>query len=840
VIRYFLAALIAHFRKAPSLFLLTVLGVALGVASVVAIQIINRNAIGAFSAGIKAVSGDVDLTILGQTTTFPEELYSQVLATEGVAAAWPLYQIDVAWADRDDFFLQVFGVDLLAPVRLPFNSAPADLSQALFEPGWIAVTPSLAQEMGWTIGDSIVVTSGTRRVQLVIGALVDFQKVSPLASRKMAVMDIAQVQGLLGRSGRIHQIDVQVREETETRELIPRLRNRLGPSVQIVTPQQREEQAADLMGAFRLNLTALSLISLFVGLFLIYTSTQASLLRRRLEFGLLRSVGATRAQVFGLILGEVSLLGLFGVILGLPIGYWVAKSNVEMVSATLTNFYLLQEIDSLQLSPSIYALAAGIGLGGAIAGAFFPAIDISRKNSKSLLTAFTLHEKANSLALPAFGMGWLVLMLSTLWFWFAGQSWKPAGFVLAIAVLVALPLLTPFLIQQICGRIKTRGFGLGYSLKSLAARLQTTSFAVSSLAIAVSMLMGITLMIGSFRKTVEVWVQTTVQADIYLTTPSWRAEAEATLDPELVSALAAHPGVVAVDRLRRLLVSIENKRLSLAGVDMALSGGQSRFPLLEGDRMEVLRKVQQGGVLISEPLARKAELDVGDLLQVYAGAGKLEFPIAGIYYDYTSELGSAAMDLAVMGETFGPGPINSLSLYLEEDRDPERVIDEIKARFPDTPLQIRSNQRLREEIFEIFDQTFAVVRILQLMSLLIAVCGIMLTLLVLARERIAELALYQALGASRLQIFRLFVGKGLGMGLIALGLGSAAGAVLAAILIFVINRTYFGWTIQVYWPGWPVLQQSAAILTAALLASLYPAFRASETPAEELSRDDLQ
>jgi putative ABC transport system permease protein len=480
----------------------------------------------------------VDLTILGQATTFPEELYSQVLATEGVAAAWPLYQIDVALDDRDDFFLQVFGVDLLAPVRLPFNSAPADLSQALFQPGWIAVTPSLAQDMGWAIGNPIAVTSGTRRVQLVIGALVDFQKVSPLASRKMAVMDIAQVQGLLGSSGRIHQIDVQTQEGTSREELILRLQNRLGPSVQVVTPQQREKQAADLMGAFRLNLTALSFISLFVGLFLIYTSTQASLLRRRLEFGLLRSVGATRAQVFGLILGEVSLLGLFGVILGLPIGYWVARSNVEMVSATLTNLYLLQEIDSLQLSPSLYALGAGIGLGGAIAGAFFPAIDISRKNSKSLLTAFTLHEKANSLALPVFGMGWLVLMLSVLWFWFLGQSWKPAGFVLAVAVLVALPLLTPFLIQQTCGRIKTRGFGLGYSLKSLAARLQTTSFAVSSLAIAVSMLMGITLMVGSFRKTVEVWVQTTVQADIYLTTPSWRAEAEATLDPELVSALA--------------------------------------------------------------------------------------------------------------------------------------------------------------------------------------------------------------------------------------------------------------------------------------------------------------
>jgi putative ABC transport system permease protein len=197
------------------------------------------------------------------------------------------------------------------------------------------------------------------------------------------------------------------------------------------------------------------------------------------------------------------------------------------------------------------------------------------------------------------------------------------------------------------------------------------------------------------------------------------------------------------------------------------------------------------------------------------------------------------MDLATMNEHFGPAPINSLSLYLEADRDPEQVIDELRARFPEVPLRMRSNQHLREEIFEIFDQTFSVVRILQVMSLLIAVCGIMLTLLVMARERISELALYRALGAGRLQIFRVFVGKGLGMTLIGLTLGTVGGTVLAAILIYIINRAYFGWTIQAHWPGWPVAQQYATILAGALLASLYPAFRASRTPATELSRDDL-
>jgi putative ABC transport system permease protein len=268
--------------------------------------------------------------------------------------------------------------------------------------------------------------------------------------------------------------------------------------------------------------------------------------------------------------------------------------------------------------------------------------------------------------------------------------------------------------------------------------------------------------------------------------------------------------------------------------------GQSRFPLLEGDRLRVLRQLrEQGAVVISEPLARKSALEVGDRLPLYGPRGMEEFPIAGIYYDYSSEVGSAAMDLATMDQHFGSAPINSLSLYLEPDREPEQVIDELRARFPDIPLRMRSNQNLRQEIFEIFDQTFSVVRLLQGMSLLIAVCGIVLTLLVLARERISELALYRALGASRFQIFRVFVGKGLGIGLIGLTLGTVGGIGLAAILIYVINRAYFGWTIQAHWPGWPMAWQFATILAATLLASLYPAFRASKTPATELSRDHI-
>jgi len=247
----------------------------------------------------------------------------------------------------------------------------------------------------------------------------------------------------------------------------------------------------------------------------------------------------------------------------------------------------------------------------------------------------------------------------------------------------------------------------------------------------------------------------------------------------------------------------------------------------------------EGAVLISEPLARKAGLALGGRVTLTTPDGPRAFPIAGVYYDYSTEGGAVVMDLRTLAAAFGPGPIHSLALYLEHGRDPDRVIQELRRAMAEAPLLVRSNRRLREEVFAIFDQTFAVTRILQAMTLLIAVAGIALTLLVLARERGPELALYRSLGATRRQLFGLFVGKGLGMALLALGLGLAGGTALAAILVFAINRAYFGWTIQVHWPWGALAGQVALSLAAAVAASLYPALAASRTPATELSRDDL-
>lgn len=840
MIRYLTATVLARLKSGKALFLLTAFGVVLGVAAVLSIQIINRNALAAFKGGLEAVSGEADLSVLGTAETFPESLYVAVLADSGVETAWPAYRVTVAVSGDEPVFLDLVGADLFVPSGLPIDSGFNNIGEPLLVPGWVAITPAFAAANELELGDTLLTSLGSSRVWLTVGALVNFQAVAPLASNKLAVMDIAQAQALYGSRGAINQIDIRLRSGQDVESVRARLAAVLGTGVEVLTPTQREQRASDLLGAFRLNLTALSLISLFVGLFLVYSSTQASLVRRRAEFGLLRSLGATRGQVLTIILFEVGLLGAVGVAAGLPLGYWVAAANVDAVSATISNLYLLNEIETLHLPPSLYVLAAVIGIGGALIAALQPALEMSRRDPSSLLTPFTLHERLKSAAVPLFVAGALLLVLTGLWYLLLGQSWRPAGFALAVNLMLGLSLLAPLVIRLMTGPVRVSRLGFAYSLKTLGARLQTTAVAVAALAVAVSMLVGITLMVGSFRRTVDVWVGTTVRADVYITTESWsRSGRAARLDDSLVEALSALPGVVSIDRLRSLSPTVGGRRIFLSAIDLDFTL-TDRFNLLEGDYGNARVAVRdQGAALISEPLSRRMDLSVGDTLVVDRPGGLVLFPVAAVYYDYGYESGAAMIDLGTMERSFGSGQISNIALYLSEDSDAEEMVDLIRSRFPEAPLNVRSNRRLRTEVLRIFDQTFAITRILQVMSLIVAATGIALALVVLARERLSELALYRALGATRRQIFRIFLGKGIAIGVLALLMGAAGGSILACILIYVVNRAYFGWTIQFHWPLRELAQQAVTILFAAAAASLFPALRASRTPATELSRDDL-
>ncbi|MBD3222252.1 FtsX-like permease family protein [bacterium] len=844
-----LGAMLAHWRQSRTLTVLTVLGVALGVGSVVCIQLINQGALAAFAGGMRAVSGEADLVVLGHGPDLDETIYREVLAHPDVRAAWPLVRAWAKVAGREDEFVDIVGVDVFAPVDYPVDVGGSDaalggLADMLTDPGWIALTPEFAGELDLAVGDTFTVAVSDRLLTLSVGALVDFRRRAPLASRKLALMDIAQAQHLLDRGGHVDQIDVRIRRDRDLATAQRRLQDTLGPGVRVLSPEQRQESAAGLLAAFRLNLTALSLISVMVGVFLIFSAVHASLVRRRRQFGLLRSLGAERGQVLRVILLEAALLGVAGTLVGLPIGYGAAMLNVDTVSSTLTSIYLLDEIEQLRFPPLLVVVAVAVGLGGALLGALLPALDISRRDPVALLGAAGLPERIGRMApgLALLGLG--ILLAVGIWYSAGGHELRTAGFVLAFFLMVSLPLMTPLVLRAVCSRIPPRGFGWRLGWRGLATRLQSTSFAVAALAVTVSMLVGITLLIGSFRATLDTWIARSLTADIYVTGASWQRDLGRTaLSDTVRTRLAAHDAVEYVDLQRRREGRTDSGRpvrlIAIAREGRTDEHWSARTPLLAGDLDRLAGRLDDGAVVISEPLARGLDLAVGDSLRLATPDGPRARPIAGIAYDYASEHGVAYMAVPTLESMIGPVGVAAMALTLEPGRDPERVIDALRSELAGHALELRSNRRLRAEVVDIFDQTFAITRILQFMALVIAVCGVSLTLLIMARERATELALYRALGATRRQVFGLGLGEGTGLGALGLALGLGGGAALAAILILVINRDWFGWTIRFALPAGALLAQAVWIMGGAVLAAVYPALRASRTPASELTREDL-
>lgn len=853
---YLLRVLARHLRQSRTLLALTVLGVALGVASVVAIQVLNQGSLRAFDGSVRAISGQADLTVTGVLPTMPESLLPVVLADADVEAAWPLVRAAVAVAGRPDLNLDVVGFDVFAPVRYPLQDVAAAqddpfarLAEALSVPGWVAITPELAAAEGWARGDTIRVGSGSRAVRLVVGALVDFRRFEPLAPRRLAVMDIAQAQELFGRPGLVQQVDVVLREGGDAGTAAARLQAALGPGVRVQTPEQRRQDASGLLAAFRLNLTALSLISVFVGVFLVLTTVQASLVRRRREFGVLRSLGATRSQVLALVLAESAALGALGTAAGIPLGWLAARQNLQAVSATLTSVYVTEGIERLELPPLVALLGAVVGLLGAVGGAVLPAWDLARRDPLRLLSPLALHEGAGRGAGRLAAAAGAMAAAGTLWFAAFGHGLRLGGFLYGLVMMLALPLLVPLVVRTACRGARPGGFGLALSLRNLLARLQTTSFAVAALAVTVSMMFGVTILVGSFRQTLVTWLDVTIRADVYISSESWqRAGNDAFLEDDVLDGLRGWPGVLSVEEQRRLRVLtpagrpvwLNGLRLTdrpLPGAPQADLAG--RLPLLQGESESAVAGLRGGGALVGEPLARKAGLGVGDTLRLAGPRGPVALPIHGVTYDYTSEGGTAFVTMDVLSREFDAAPPNNAALFLAPGTDVEATVDALRRAFDGRPLIIRSNRTLRAEVLAIFDQTFAVTRTLQGMALLIAALGVSVTLLIQSHERAGELALLRALGATRRQVFGLFLGEGAAMGALGLLLGLGGGVGLAALLILVINRTWFGWTIRPAWPGADLAVQAAVVLAVAALAAVYPASRARLARPGQLARDDL-
>jgi putative ABC transport system permease protein len=678
---------------------------------------------------------------------------------------------------------------------------------------------------------------------------------------------VAEAQGLAGRDATLDRLDLRVAEGPGGEARLDAVRALAPPDARLSEAGSREATMAGMVRAFDLNLTALSLLGLLFGVFLIYNTMTFSVVQRRRLFGTLRALGTTRGELLRGVLGEAFVLGAAGAVLGVASGIVLGRGLVRLVTRTINDLYFVVSVEGLLLPPEVLAKGALMGIGATLLASLPPAWEATTVSPREALTRSTVESRVRALVPRAAAVGGLLLVAGAGLLVLTSRS-LVAAFGGLFAVLVGLALLVPAATVVVLAVARPALAKVGGILGAMAARgvvtsLSRTAPALASLVIAVSVVVGLGIMIQSFRGSVVRWLDVTLQADLYLSSPGVVSNRlEGRLPLELADAAAGLPGVEGVSTYLGTELVTEAygvARFVALGLDPR---GERSLDLLavadatgpEPAREAAFRAFRAGeGVLVSEPFAFRHDLRVGDPVRLPVGDGGApgaEFPVLGIFRDYGSEMGTVMVartawdrlldreagtlsgDAERAGDA-GPGDVTSLALFLDpavarDATSVERLMAELR-RVAGAPVEIRSNRELRRLTLEVFDRTFEITRVLRLLAFVVAFIAVLSALMALELERGRELGLLRATGMTPGQTWGLVSAQTGIMGLVSGLFALPVGVALAAVMIHVVNRRSFGWSLDMEVGLALPVQAVALALAGAVLAGIYPSWKMSRT-----------
>jgi putative ABC transport system permease protein len=795
---------------------LTVLAVALGVAVVVAIDLAGKAAAGSFRSSLESLAGPASLEIQANGGV-AEEWMGRLSALPLKARFAPVIE-DLATIDGIGN-VPLYGVDLVARLSAAGGGAPPAESGIL-------VSRALARRLGLGVNRQLSAVIGDARRTFTIAGIADAK------DAEFLVLDIAEAQQALNRYGKLDRIEVTVSPREDFARAERRIRALLPPSYSLDKPGTRSEENQRMLRAFRWNLRVLSYISLVVGAFLIYNTIAVGVVRRRGEIGVLRALGAGRRDVLWLFLGEALLLGLAGSLAGVALGRWLAGGAVGLIADTVNSLYTSSRPAPVSLDPGEALLGLLAGTAVAFLSALAPAREAMNVPPAEAMGrgAHEHHARLHWRRSLGWAAGLAVLALAASR---AGPiGGNPAGgYASALLAVGATALAAPAVVlalNRLTRRAARRLFGAEglFAGRSLAASLARTSVIAAALATAIAMMASVGIMVGSFRQTVLVWLDTQLRADLYIR-PAGRTGADQypALSPEIAPVVAAVPGVAAVDVFHALEFRYQGQRATLGGGDIGIVRRYGRLRFLPGeDRDAILRSLPgRDRAIVSEPFANKHGIRPGARLEIPLGDRTLAATVAGIYYEYSSTQGYVILDRGTLLKYLPGQPPTNLAVYLRPGADPIAAQREIQKRTAAYRIVIAPNRALRRNALEIFDRTFAITYALEAVAILVAMLGAANSLLALVLDRRREFGLLRYLGASGRQIRRMVLLEAGFLGLLANLLGLALGLVLSLLLIYVVNKQSFGWTIQFHPPTALLALAVLAVWCVTVLAALYPA-----------------
>lgn len=806
---------------------LTVLAIALGVAVVLAIDLAGTAAAGSFRSSMETLAGETDLEIV-TAGGVPENLVGRLNGLPYPLHITPRIEDYAIVAADTKQTLPLIGLDLVAEAsegRASFGLNSADDAWkylSAMDSVWVG------ESLGWKRGETIALLVNDQVATYTVRGVFPDSK----GNTSAIVMDISAAQYALKRFGRVDRILIRVPQFPNLEEWQRRIGQALPSGVQLRAAGTGTNENRRMLAAFRWNLRLLSYIALIVGAFLIYNTISVSVVRRRVEIGIVRALGANRGLVLAAFVGEAACFGLLGALIGIPLGRLMAGGAVRSMGATVEALYVSSRPGAITLTPVSVFLAVLVGVGVAVASAYSPAREASLVPPVEAIAqgrreyATHVHKRRDVWIAAAVGLT------------AAAASRAPAlggkplfGYFAALLLICASAFAMPALVDAIAAvasRSLKRVLGVEAVLasRSLSSSLRRTSVLVGALSTAIAMMTAVGIMVGSFRQTVLLWMGDQLPADLYMRPAgSPAADRHPTISVELTEKIARLPGVAAIDRLREYEISYEGMPAGLGSIELNVLREYHNADFLSGrSTSEVLAELHNSNaVLVSEPFANKHHLRAGDAITLSLGENRAAFRVVDVYYDYSSERGVILMDRSAMLRYLPDPAASNLAIYVAPNTRMEDVRAEIEKAAAGHRVLMFTNRDLRGEALRIFDRTFAITYALEAIAVLIAVMGIAGALLALVIDRRRELGLLRFLGAASGQIRKLIVIEAGLIGLLANLAGVALGLALSLILIYVINKQSFGWTIRFHWPVAVLLGALTMVYAATVLAGLYPA-----------------
>ncbi len=816
----FHALVLGPLREHPGRSLLAVLAIALGVALGVAVHLVNASAVGEFGLAARHLAGEADLVVRGPRAGFDEALYPSIARHPRVEAANPAVELEVPLAGRNAS-LKIVGFDPLRAAQVQPSLLPerAGLTLDLFDAESVLLSPSAAEWLGLKTGDTLTIQVGTRAVPLKIAGLL------PQAAyrQRLAVMDIAAAQWRLERLGRLNRIDLRLKPGTDVGAFRRELQAALPHGVQAVTPATEGERGANLTQAYRLNLDMLALVALFTGAFLVFSSQVLALLRRRTQFALLRTIGVTRGALGLRLLAEGAAIGIIGAALGVLAGYALAHYALAVVGADLGAGYFRGLTASLDAQPRVLAFFFTLGVAFALLGAAAPAWEAAHRPPARALRAGDEEESLKGLNTPWWGIAAIVtgMLLAQAP---AIGGLPVAGYLAIGLILLGAVLVMPRLASACLGRLRLPARApFAIAVAQLQATPRQAAISIAAIVTSFSLMVSMLIMVSSFRASLESWLERMLPADLYLRAA--RYGETAFLTPDEQARIASTPGIARAEfvRTQNLLLSPDRPPLTLLAGPVEADAPGRILPLTSASYTP--RPGEPPPVWVSEVAADFYGWWPGDQVQLPIGGATGNPPtlytVAGVWRDYARQNGAVAMNRGLYRKMTGDTLANDAALWLAEGATPDGVQRALRERLPDAHFETATTRELRTISLATFDRTFAITYALEIAAVVIGLFGVSVSFGAQALARRREFGVLRHIGMSRREIGAMLACEGGLVALLGTAFGLAVGWGVGLILVHVVNRQSFHWSMELHMPWLPLAGLAALVVAAAVATAVW-------------------